>query len=277
MENKKCKKCEIDKNLEEFYKGRNICKICFCSNTKAYQDNNKEKISKHKKKYNKIYYESNKDRLNEVHKNYRSNNKEKISEHNKIIYIENRCTLLSNVKVYRSDSKNKEKISEYQKQYDIDNKEKISERKRKYYLENKRQILNNHYLYNKNRRKIDSSYSLRMNISRAIRAQLKKNSSSKNNKSCLDNLEYSIKELKEHLEKKFEPWMTWNNYGNYKIKFWNDNDQSTWKWNIDHIISQSCLPYTSMQDENFKKCWTLSNLRPLSAKQNLLDGVRNIR
>lgn len=29
-----------------------------------------------------------------------------------------------------------------------------------------------------------------------------------------------------------------------------------------------------MEDENFKKCWALSNLRPLSAKQNVLDGNR---
>ena len=29
-----------------------------------------------------------------------------------------------------------------------------------------------------------------------------------------------------------------------------------------------------MEDENFKKCWALSNLRPLNSKQNLLEGNR---
>jgi len=29
-----------------------------------------------------------------------------------------------------------------------------------------------------------------------------------------------------------------------------------------------------MEDENFKKCWALENLCPLSAKQNLLDGQK---
>ena len=48
-------------------------------------------------------------------------------------------------------------------------------------------------------------------------------------------------------------------------------------WHIDHIIPQSLLPYSSMEDDNFKKCWALSNLRPLSAKQNLLDGANRIR
>lgn len=32
-----------------------------------------------------------------------------------------------------------------------------------------------------------------------------------------------------------------------------------------------------MKDEDFKKCWALSNLRPLCAKQNLIDGVTKIR
>lgn len=32
-----------------------------------------------------------------------------------------------------------------------------------------------------------------------------------------------------------------------------------------------------MNEENFKKCWALSNLRPYSAKQNLLDGANRKR
>ena len=71
--------------------------------------------------------------------------------------------------------------------------------------------------------------------------------------------------------------MNWNNRGIYKVNTWQDNDVSTWKWNIDHIIPQSCLPYTSMEDDNFKKCWALENLRPYSAKLNVLDGVLRAR
>jgi hypothetical protein len=32
-----------------------------------------------------------------------------------------------------------------------------------------------------------------------------------------------------------------------------------------------------MDDENFKKCWALENLRPYSAKQNIIDGVTRVR
>ena len=31
------------------------------------------------------------------------------------------------------------------------------------------------------------------------------------------------------------------------------------------------------KDDNFKKCWALENLRPLSSKQNLLDGSTRVR
>jgi hypothetical protein len=74
--------------------------------------------------------------------------------------------------------------------------------------------------------------------------------------------------------------MNWSNHGRYNKKTWNDNDSSTWVWNIDHIIPQSDLPYAEMSNDpnsNFQKCWHKDNLRPYSAKQNLLDGVRRTR
>ena len=69
--------------------------------------------------------------------------------------------------------------------------------------------------------------------------------------------------------------MNWNTYGMYYISNWDNDDQNTWKWNIDHIVPQSKLPYTSMEDDNFKKYWELANLRPLSAKENLLKSDKS--
>ena len=71
--------------------------------------------------------------------------------------------------------------------------------------------------------------------------------------------------------------MNWDNWGRFISKKWNDHDKLTWTWQLDHIIPQSDLPYTSMEDDNFKKCWSLDNLRPLSAKQNYLDGINRVR
>ena len=121
---------------------------------------------------------------------------------------------------------------------------------------------------------LNPSFKLRDYISSRIRKLLAK--SGKKN-SCLKYLEYSFLQLKEHLEYQFQPWMNWNNHGIYSPKFWDDNEIATWTWQLDHIIPVSEFKYSTMDSEEFKKCWALSNLRPLSAKQNHLDGVRRIR
>jgi 5-methylcytosine-specific restriction endonuclease McrA len=71
--------------------------------------------------------------------------------------------------------------------------------------------------------------------------------------------------------------MTWENRGNYSPETWDDNDQSTWTWQIDHIIPDSDFEYESMQDAEFQKSWSLENLRPLNAKQNVLEGTNRTR
>jgi len=127
--------------------------------------------------------------------------------------------------------------------------------------------------YGKTRRQ-NISYKLKSNISRSVREAIKIRGSTKGHRSILKYLNYSIDDLKQHLEKQFQPWMNWQNYGEYRIKYWDDNDKLTWKWNIDHIIPQSKFHFTNMQQIDFNKCWELKNLRPYSAKQNLADGNR---
>jgi hypothetical protein len=82
-----------------------------------------------------------------------------------------------------------------------------------------------------------------------------------------------MEELKVHLESLFEPWMNWNNYGRYVPKTYDAKPT----WQIDHIIPHSKFKYNSMEDEEFAKCWSLSNLRPLSSKQNFEEGVSGVR
>lgn len=137
-------------------------------------------------------------------------------------------------------------------------------------IENSRQISVKKTLL---RIKTDPCRRLRRRMSSAIHSSLKGHK-----KFSISNyLDCTIDELKSHLENQFEPWMSWSNWGSYDPKTWDDNVPSTWKWQIDHIIPQGCLPYTSVDDDNFKKCWSLGNLRPLSAKRNVLDGVHKTR
>jgi DNA-binding CsgD family transcriptional regulator len=117
---------------------------------------------------------------------------------------------------------------------------------------------------------------LRKVVSKAIHRGLR-DATSVRNHSINDYLPYTMHELKDHLEKQFEPWMTWDNWGHYRKNTWDDNDSATWKWHIDHIVPHSEFIYASMADEAFQKCWALENLRPLNAKQNISEGARQVR
>lgn len=128
----------------------------------------------------------------------------------------------------------------------------------------------------KKRKKLDNDpvYRLRCNVSRNVNSQLKRVGSSKGGKSSIGNLPYTAEELMKHLETQFDWWMNRYNQGNYRLNEWDDEDPSTWRWQLDHKIPHSNFKYTSLDDELYKQCWALSNLRPLSAKQNVLDGDR---
>lgn len=65
---------------------------------------------------------------------------------------------------------------------------------------------------------------------------------------------YTGHELREHLERQFEPGMNWDNYG---------------EWHVDHIIPLSSFCITSLNDPELRRAWGLPNLRPLWAKENL--------
>lgn len=194
-----------------------------------------------RKEYKALYYQNNREDILEQKSKYYQENKEILDKKN-YEYVQN----------------NKEQITKYKANWFQDNKEKMATDR-------------------KDRYATDISFRLKDIFSSSIRQKLKRNRGSKSGKSILQFLSYSIQQLKEHLEKQFEPWMNWNNYGKYNAKIWDDNDLSTWTWNIDHIIPQYDLSYVSMSDANFQKCWALENLRPLSAKQNLVDGLTRKR
>ena len=116
--------------------------------------------------------------------------------------------------------------------------------------------------------KIRYRYDTEFNLKERLRNQLKKQKKKYPNLDCavrqavsknqntkyLDILGYTKEELKNHLEKQFTKDMTWKAFRNGDI-------------HIDHIKPQSLF---NLQDINdVKKCWSLSNLQPLWAADNL--------
>jgi hypothetical protein len=260
---KTCITCKITKSTADFQPRnpskdgyRNDCRECLYIKKKKYREENAIAIKEHKKEF----YQENKKEIAVEAKAWREEHKEQISEQGKIYY-----------------QKNKDKISKYCDDYYLKNRDKILEQKKDYYQQNKKEIIQRVVKYGAERIKTDMAYKLRKTVSKAVSDTLKYYGLHKNGESITKYLPYPIKELYEHLEKQFEDWMTWENHGNYDPKIWDDNDPTNWTWQIDHIIPQSDLPYKTMEDENFKQCWALENLRPLNAKQNQLDGATRIR
>jgi hypothetical protein len=245
---KKCKRCNIEKDEINFSKNRqspdglcNWCKLCISEYRKEYSILNADKISKDKKEY----YQENKEYLIGQAKNYYQEHKEEKKEYDKNRYYA-----------------------------DVDASRQTH---REYYYNNKEVCIERTTKYSNLQYKTNPVFKLRNRVSCEIKRALKKVGSSKMGHSVLEYLPYTIQELKEHLENQFEPWMNWDNHGKYDVKTWNDTDQTTWTWNMDHIIPQADLLYSSMEEENFQRCWALENLRPLSAKQNILDGTQRKR
>lgn len=92
--------------------------------------------------------------------------------------------------------------------------------------------------------------------------------------SILQILPYSIDDLKIHIENQFEPWMNWHNWGVYNSETWDENDSTTWTWQIDHIIPMAKYTYSCEKDREFLEAWQLTNLRPLRSKENIIMGAR---
>jgi hypothetical protein len=75
-------------------------------------------------------------------------------------------------------------------------------------------------------------------------------------------LGYTQNDLINHFQNLMEPWMNWENNITPKGGIGDG-------WHMDHIIPISKFSYSSINDEQFKLCWALSNLRPIRWKDNL--------
>ncbi len=227
---KKCTKCNIIKHLSLFTKNK--------SKKSGYESNCKEC----KKEYDKHYRKINAEKI----KNYREDNKVEHSiKHKKYL------------------KENKESITNQRREYYDNNKEEIKEKSRRYFAENKE----SKRLYDKNYRKWrkenDPLYKLKINIRSSIRQSIKDRGF---RKSCKTNeiLGCSFKEFKEHIENQFEPWMNWNNHGNWNgiPKYFNT------AWDLDHIIPVG----SAKTEEDIIRLNHYTNFQPLCSYTN-----RNIK
>lgn len=187
-----------------------------------------------------------------VHKNYYDNNINSILIKKQNYYENNK------IKIYKYRKENEENIKTQKKEYDKNNKVK----KRQYRIKNKENLNFKRNERQKNKKLNDPVYKFMSNISTEIYLMFKFQNSSKNGISSKNKLPSGTpEEYIQHIESLWAEEMNWKNHGKCS------NEKFTWQ--IDHIIPQSLLKYSSYDDLNFKICWDKQNLRPLSSEENL--------
>lgn len=177
-----------------------------------------------KKIYDKLYHEANYPK-----------NKDRRKLQRKAYYKSNKIKINTQREVYNKANKTKVELRD-------------KNRHANYFSINKEKV----YAYRKLKRKTDPKFRLKCNMSNAINSSLKHG---KDGSSWLKLVDYTLNDLKKHLEKQFTEGMTWDNYGE-------DG------WEVDHIIPVSVFNFTKPEHEDFKKCWWLKNLQPLLASEN---------
>lgn len=176
-------------------------------------------------------------------------------------------------KVYKkiSREKNKKKRSEYMKKYYQDNRDVLLERSKNYQMsdEQKKNAIKKSLEWKKNNPDKIKEYKygssqrkIRTHLSKMFAKKIKKNGKG----TCQimeEYLGYTLQELYDHLESQFEEGMNWDNYGS-----------GDGKWCIDHRTPDSWFNYSSYEDYDFRKCWSLDNLKPMWFEKNSSKGNR---
>lgn len=208
---------------------------------KSKKDGRKTWCKKCCKKHIRKWSHDNKDKRKEYSKQYVQNNREKMRDTAKRYYHDNKEHCQSRALQYYHD--NKEERMAYQKQR-FQQEENLTKR-RQWQSE-----------WSKHQYRTNPHRKLRMSMSNAINRSLRYNQGNKNGNSWMELVNYTIDELKQHLENQFTEGMSWEKFLNGEI-------------HIDHIRPVSSFDITSIDCKDFQECWSLENLQPLWAEDNL--------
>lgn len=264
-----CSKCGAEKKLSEFIKrahnksGVGVwCKQCARIHANEKHAENRERNNLKSKEWRV----KNPEKAKESTILWRKNNHEKIKQYGRVYATENQ----EKIKAHRDATKDKRAIRA--KVYRQENKDRARITREAWIKANpekKREILRRWRAANpeKDRAAIQRAHRKRAcipknrvsdNISKEIRASLRKGEKAGRHWEELVN--FTIDQLKAHLEKRFKSGMTWENYGTY--------------WHIDHKNPIAAFNFERPDDIDFRLCWSLKNLQPLEALKNKSKGAK---
>ena len=221
---------------------------------KQWAKDNSEKISLQKKQH----YLENKEKMNAQMKQWHENN----PEYRKQDWIKNKEKRTEQHKEWYK--KNKINRVAYNKQWHIDNR-KGSDYNKQCYLNNPEYFKQYNYTHRternkweRNRRRVDLKFNLNHRMRGSIYNAIRVNKAGKHWEILVG---YSLNKLIKHLEKTLPNNYTWQDYLQGKL-------------HIDHIIPIDAFNFTKPEHIDFKRCWDLSNLRLLPAKENMSKGCK---
>ena len=204
-----------------------------------------------KTEYDKEYYLKNKEQKKEYHKEYYLKNKEYIRETRRKYYSKNREKRIRQMKEHYL--KNKEQHNQQMKEHYLKTKERYQERSKKNNSKPETKELT--------RNRVNKRYKTDINfrISQICRSRVRRALKGLNKSaSTMKLIGCTIDELRNHIESKFEPWMTWENQG-------------SGGWDIDHI--KACFHFNLADPEQQRACFNWSNLQPMEHIANIRKGV----
>ena len=206
-----------------------------------------------KKEYSKKYYLKNK---NGKIKEYKESRKDHFKKYRKKYYLKNKSKALLKQKEYIL--KNKEYIKKYQKKYRLKNRDKLILQGRKYYKKNRKYLIKQKVKYFFKKYNSDPKFRLISNLRRRMLLALQGKIKEKNTMKLLGvpNIEF----LKNYLESKFKPGMSWEKRNLI---------------HIDHILP--CASFDLSNPKQQAKCFHYTNLQPLWAHENLSKGSKILK
>ena len=177
--------------------------------------------------------------------------KEYMKGYNKKYYIGHKDKIIENNKKWKKN--NPGYMKKYGKQWQKNN----PGYKRRYCENNQERIKELQKKWMESKRKTDLKYNLNRKIGKRINYSLKNNGSSK----IWGILGYTKNDLIIRLKNTIPKDCTWQDYIDKKLE-------------IDHIIPILAFNFTNPEHIDFKKCWSLSNLRLLPTKENLIKRAK---
>lgn len=220
---KRCNGCGTEKSLTDFYrnKGRGDGRSGRCKQC--------EKLGRSRGpaqiERDRAYYALNRERINEKQKEHRARNPEQ-----------------GRARVRKWREKNPLAVKEANRRW----REAHPERAREISRETQRRLRKN------------PAVRIKASVGAQIRSCLR---GRKSGHAAFELLDYTVEELRTHLERQFTKGMSWANYG---------------EWHIDHIVPLCSFTIGGVDDPELRRAWALPNLRPLWRIENIRKNGKRV-